>query len=1649
MNSKALLIGHTIIIANFKTIKGGNVISTLISEDKINRYGLVLNSMAISRRWNLRMSLSFVIIVNVMAMEHPNKDITSEPRNNKQANELSIPEVSDQVLECDVEPNRSDKGNKSIQGSDSEFNDHSTKQPGHNEVSNPQMVVIQDPSPAMLQKSTIAENLEDNVDEQIVSISHDFNVLSKSHAMHNALTKNISDFDSRLLERNNVQNNDQVNHVEETMEEGEIFSDDLHGLVQGIDIPFNSLDSFDTDGTNIKGGKGSVIRYMQDFTLVQGIGCSDSRLRVKNLCHTHNVLLLVFLEPLISVTKINNTARYLGFKHSLSNVFWHDLVIIDMMEDFHHCKLADIGFFGNPFTWNRDNLWQRLDQILFSDHWINSGYITRVDHLSKTLSDHSPLLIGMKARQDGNFNSFRFQNMWLLDEYFINMNIFSNILIAEEKVNDLEIIVQSIPYDDNNKHSLTSIMQKVEFEKVPDFCSNCKVHGHHLSECFNLNPSLRQKTFSTNINENPVLCDQLPLVNDGPPKNDIEPSNNMGNEGVASEPILINEGADSIEKLPNVVDNMQDLGGNIECLSSNPQLFISVDDMLKEPLNHITSHPTETLTKDMSGENTENGETHNLEIEEGEFVAKSNLERNERTQNDTTHMEALLWNVRGIGGRDSKIRVKNLCRIHNIHLLIIIEPLISSNKLDSTAFSLGFPMRFTNCTNKIWIFWRNSVNVSIISDQPQVVHTQINMFNFNCFASFVYAACDKNSRVPLWEDLINFAIPLTSPWCVGGDFNIISNATERVGGNPPNQSAIDDFNNTILQCQLQDIGFSDSAFTWSRANLWQRLDRFLFNTYWIDNFDLTHVEHLSRTFSDHAPLLLNISNHGNIVNASFRFQNMWLLDNSFMDLIASNWNAPTFPNNNIKGMNRLWSKLSRLKQKLRWWNKHVFKNIFSNILEVEKEVMDLENIYQINSSINNLERLNTAKTNLFKLQDMEEAFWKQKAASKLTLEGDRNTKFFHSLFLSTFENYSGLSISKDKSGFFVGKSVSHVRISRIQNKSGFKQISLPMMYLGTPLYKGKHKNLLFNDIFTNIQKKLFHWSSNLLSYGGRLVLIKSVLNSIPIFICHTIFPTKSVCTRMDRLINKFFWGSKLNSATIHWSAWNKICGPFEEGGLGCKSLTDMSKAFMHAKYCKKWHPLTCSYNTNDSIVWKRLCCIKWEAEQFIQWGLGKGDVYFWQDNWLGTGSIDKLLNTYTLDNIKVMNFFKDGNWWIEKLLEVVPPSLVDSIIGIPLNLQVNDSILYSESPSGDFSLNLAWNSFRSIHDISPIFSGLWHNKIPLSYSILAWRCLRGFISVDDRLKGKGFQGPSKCQCCADIESINHVFINGFIAKKVWAYFYDLTDKVYVNCIDNMVNLFKAWFTPSAGHFFNILPIIIVWFLWKARNEAKHIGKKMEAASIIIKVKDKILELFAANLLNDGTFKNCKFIAQRLGWNNPVSFILKRNIIVNWCKPIAPFYKLNSDGSVKNNRAGGGGIIRTYDGSVLAAFATPIQTNCVLTAELSALLAGINLCVSHGILNVWIEVDAMNVISMLNSDHVNPKNFYLIRNIKNILSQLNFRISHIFREANGAADFLANMGCQIENDMVFSGVNLPHRLKGIVRMDKIGLPYLRTGSGGLS
>lgn len=83
---------------------------------------------------------------------------------------------------------------------------------------------------------------------------------------------------------------------------------------------------------------------------------------------------------------------------------------------------------------------------------------------------------------------------------------------------------------------------------------------------------------------------------------------------------------------------------------------------------------------------------------------------------------------------------------------------------------------------------------------------------------------------------------------------------------------------------------------------------------------------------------------------------------------------------------------------------------------------------------------------------------------------------------------------------------------------------MPFYYLGTPLFKGHKRSYLFGKIFSPIYSRISSWEFKLLSMGARLVLIKSVLCSMPIYHLQTINPTLSICNHLEKLINRFFWG---------------------------------------------------------------------------------------------------------------------------------------------------------------------------------------------------------------------------------------------------------------------------------------------------------------------------------------------------------------------------------------------------------------------------------------------------------------------------------------------------------------------------------------------
>jgi hypothetical protein len=81
----------------------------------------------------------------------------------------------------------------------------------------------------------------------------------------------------------------------------------------------------------------------------------------------------------------------------------------------------------------------------------------------------------------------------------------------------------------------------------------------------------------------------------------------------------------------------------------------------------------------------------------------------------------------------------------------------------------------------------------------------------------------------------------------------------------------------------------------------------------------------------------------------------------------------------------------------------------------------------------------------------------------------------------------------------------------------------PFKYLGILMHHKKISNEDWKIIEEKFEKRLSCWKGKLLSYGGHLVLINSVLSSLSLFMLSFYEVPKGDLEKMDFYRSKFFW----------------------------------------------------------------------------------------------------------------------------------------------------------------------------------------------------------------------------------------------------------------------------------------------------------------------------------------------------------------------------------------------------------------------------------------------------------------------------------------------------------------------------------------------
>lgn len=157
-----------------------------------------------------------------------------------------------------------------------------------------------------------------------------------------------------------------------------------------------------------------------------------------------------------------------------------------------------------------------------------------------------------------------------------------------------------------------------------------------------------------------------------------------------------------------------------------------------------------------------------------------------------------------------------------------------------------------------------------------------------------------------------------------------------------------------------------------------------------------------------------------------------------------------------------------------------------------------------------------------------------------------------------FAVWSGLCISLEKSTVYMA-GVSEAEKTRILINFPFDGGELHVRYLGLPLMIQAMRKQDYLPLLEKIRGRINTWTSQFLSYAGRLQLIKSVLMSIVNFFFGLLSWISVKCLKeIEQLCSSFLWTGPEQKTTGAKIAWKDICKSKGEGGLGIRALKEVN-----------------------------------------------------------------------------------------------------------------------------------------------------------------------------------------------------------------------------------------------------------------------------------------------------------------------------------------------------------------------------------------------------------------------------------------------------------------------------------------------------------
>lgn len=175
----------------------------------------------------------------------------------------------------------------------------------------------------------------------------------------------------------------------------------------------------------------------------------------------------------------------------------------------------------------------------------------------------------------------------------------------------------------------------------------------------------------------------------------------------------------------------------------------------------------------------------------------------------------------------------------------------------------------------------------------------------------------------------------------------------------------------------------------------EKIERAWGNLIWAAKFEDCFVEVLPITASDHAPLLLHTELPPQKRRPNFKFEAMWLQHKDCNNVVHNAWNSTQ--GHVGSSAFRLVQKIKVTTRALNHWNRDNFGNMRAQITECERSLLEMQQSLSHNCTTGQRREEMIIRKRLEFLLNCEQIFWAQRAKQMWLINGDRNTRYFHTV----------------------------------------------------------------------------------------------------------------------------------------------------------------------------------------------------------------------------------------------------------------------------------------------------------------------------------------------------------------------------------------------------------------------------------------------------------------------------------------------------------------------------------------------------------------------------------------------------------------------------------------------------------------------------